>query len=76
MIMLICQTSFVPQIIIYLFVMNCNKYVPCIMKKVILYTQIIYNCTITSAPGHEHGYNGLWYDRMTGFIRTDLVSHT
>ncbi len=26
--------------------------------------------------GHEHGYNGLWYDHTTGFTRTDLVSHT
>ncbi len=27
---------------------------------------------ITSAPGHENGYNGLWYGCMTGFPRTNL----
>ncbi len=29
------------------------------VPKLIVYTHIICNSTITSAPGHEHGYNGL-----------------
>ncbi len=51
-------------------------YAPCIMKELIIYIHIICNSTITSAPGHEHGYNGLWYGCTTDFTGTDSVSHT
>ncbi len=50
-------------------------YTPCILK-LIIYTHIICNSTITSAPGHEHGYDGLGYGCMTGFTRTDMLFHT
>ncbi len=40
--------------IVYLLLI-CNKYAPCIIRKLIIYTHIIWNSTITSAPGHEHG---------------------
>ncbi len=30
-----------------------------VLRKLLLYTHIIFNSTITSAPGHEHGYGGL-----------------
>ncbi len=49
-------------------------------RKVILYTHIICNIAITSAPppphGHGHDYNGLWYEYTSGYTRTDLLSHT
>ncbi len=51
-------------------------YAPCIIRKLIIYTHIICNSTITSAPGHEHGYSGIVYGCTTGFTRTDLVSYT
>ncbi len=50
------------------FYQNQTRYV--VLFKLIIYTHIICKSTITSAPGHEHGYNGLWYDRMTGFTST------
>ncbi len=53
-----------------------NRFRNRLLKTLIIYTHIICNSKSTSAPGHEHGYNELWYDRMTGFTRTYLVSHT
>ncbi len=47
---------------------------PELWRKLILYSYIVCNSAITSTPGHEHDYNGLWYDRTTGVTRTDLVS--
>ncbi len=47
-----------------------------IWRQLLIYNHIICSCTITSAPGNEHGYNGLWYGCMTSFIRTEVVSHT
>ncbi len=37
----------------------CNRYAPYIIRKLKIYIHIICNSTITAAPGHEHGYNGL-----------------
>ncbi len=42
----------------------------CAPQRMLMYP----NSTITSAPGYEHGYNGLYY--RIGFTRIGLVSHT
>ncbi len=52
---------------------------PVLWSKLIIYTHIICNSAITSAPGHKQvatGYDVLWYGCTTGFTRTDLLSHT